>query len=58
MPRATTLQNHHAWHLEGRATPRQCWMDNIKEWTFLPRPKLLNMASSQKTKKKLKQNLR
>ena len=34
--------------LEGgrrRGQQRQCWMDNIKEWTSLPTPRLFVMAS-------------
>ena len=31
---------------------RKCWMDNIKEWTSLPVPDLLTMASCKKKKKK------
>ena len=30
---------------------RKCWMDNIKEWTFLLIPELLTMASCRKEKK-------
>ena len=28
---------------------RKCWIDNIKEWTSLPMPKLLTRASAKKT---------
>ena len=28
-----------------RGRQRKCWMDNVKEWTTLPMPELLTMAS-------------
>ena len=31
----------HGWH-------RKCWMNNIKEWTYLPMPELLAEASCRK----------
>ena len=31
-----------------RGRQRKCWMDNIKEWTFLPMPELLTRASCRK----------
>ena len=37
--------------LEGgrrRGRQRKCWMDNVKQWTSLPMPKLLTIASSRK----------
>ena len=37
--------------LEGerrRGRQRKCWMDNIKEWTYLPMPELLTKASCRK----------
>ena len=27
---------------------RKCWMDNVKEWTFLPMPELLSRAACRK----------
>ena len=36
---------HHSWQ-------RKCWMDNIKEWIFLPMPELLTRASSRKDGKR------
>ena len=42
------LPNHHFGHLgDGRCRGRQrkCWMDNIKQWAFLPMPDLLTRAS-------------
>ena len=38
------------WHC-GRQ--RKCWMDNIKEWTSLPVPELLTMASCRKGWKRI-----
>ena len=41
------LKNHSSGTLEwGRRRGRQmkCWMDNIKEWTYLPMPELLTRA--------------
>ena len=32
---------------------RKCWMDNIKEWTYLPMPKLPTMASCRKSWKRI-----
>ena len=32
---------------------RKCWMDNIKEWTSLPMPKLLTRASCKKDRKRI-----
>ena len=32
---------------------RKCWMDNIKEWTSLPMPELLTMASCRKDWKRV-----
>ena len=31
-----------------RGPQRKCWMDNIKEWTFLPMPELLTRAFCRK----------
>ena len=42
--------------LEGgrrRGRQRKCWMDNIKEWTYLPLPELLTMASCRKDWKRI-----
>ena len=42
--------------LEGgqrRGRQRQCWMDNIKEWTSLPRPELFTIASCRKQWKRI-----
>ena len=41
--------------LEGgqrRGRQRKCWMDNIKEWTTLPMPKLLTRTSCRKDGKR------
>ena len=41
------LQNHPSGHSEGgrrRGRQRKCWVDSIKEWTFLPKPELLTMS--------------
>ena len=39
-----------------RGRHRKCWMDNVKEWTTLPVPELLTMASSLKKKKCLEED--
>ena len=36
-----------------RDRQRKCWMDNIKEWTSLPIPELLMMASRTKRLEKI-----
>ena len=38
------------WQRRGRQ--RKCWMDNIKEWTTLPMPKLLTRTSCRKDGKR------
>ena len=48
------LQNHPSGHLGGdwcRDQQRQCWMDNIKEWTSLPWQELLTGAFCRKDRK-------
>ena len=42
--------------LEGgrrRGRQRKCWMDNIKEWTYLSKPELLTRASCRKVWKRI-----
>ena len=42
--------------LEGgrrRGRQRKCWLDNVKEWTPLPMPELLTMASRRKDWKRI-----
>ena len=39
------------WQCHGRQ--RKCWMDNIKEWTYLPMPKLLTRTSCRKDWKRI-----
>ena len=42
--------------LEGgrrRGRQRKCWMDNIEEWTSLPKPELLTRASCRKDWKRI-----
>ena len=46
-PQQPLQKNHPSGHLGGWATPcrqKKCWMENIKEWTFLPMPELLTRA--------------
>ena len=30
-----------------RGWPRKCWMDNVMEWTSLPMPEMVTMASAE-----------
>ena len=49
------LENYSSGHLGGWATPwspEEMLQDNIKEWTFLPMPKLLTIASCRKDGKR------
>ena len=49
------LQKHTSGHLGGWATPwsaQESWMDNVKQWTSLPMPDLLKLASRKKTRKR------
>ena len=39
-----------------RSRQRKCWMDNIKEWTALPTPELLTMASCREGWKRLSES--
>ena len=44
----SSLQNHPSGHFGGcasRGRQRKYWKDNIKEWTSLPMPELVTMAS-------------
>ena len=51
------LQNHPSGYLGGWATKwlaeKQCWMDNINEWTSLSMPELLTRASCRKDSQKV-----
>ena len=36
-----------------RGRQRKCWMDNLKEWTYLPMPELLTKASCRRLWKRV-----
>ena len=55
-PKAASPKPSFRGTLEGgrrRGRQRKCWMDNIKEWTSLPMPKLLAIASCRKERRRI-----